>query len=269
MGKQVPELSGVPETMLWSLYHRAVESSRPDGVLHDPESVRIMAALDYDFEGHFGRPGGSLAARAATIDGVIRAWLDQHPDGLVVSLGEGLETQSRRVDNGRMRWLSVDLPEAIRLRERFLPPTDRFRHLAMSALDLAWMAEVDAAQPVFVVAQGLLMYLEPDAVAGLLGGMAAALPGAWLVFDTVPPWLSRLTLRGLNQTPRYRLPPMPWGIARDDIEPTLRRWCPGLGPVEFLPYEMPRGAPAVLGRFMAAMSVLRDQLPSLVRTRFG
>jgi O-methyltransferase involved in polyketide biosynthesis len=32
-----------------------------------------------------------------------------------VSLGEGLETQGRRVDNGRLRWLSVDLPDAIRL----------------------------------------------------------------------------------------------------------------------------------------------------------
>jgi O-methyltransferase involved in polyketide biosynthesis len=34
-----------------------------------------------------------------------------------------------------MRWLSVDLPGAIRLRERFLPPTNRFRHIAASALD--------------------------------------------------------------------------------------------------------------------------------------
>ena len=269
MERQAPELSGVPETMLWSLYHRAVESGRADRVLQDPESVRIMAALDYDFAGHFGRPGGSLAARAASIDAALWGWLDRHPDGLVVSLGEGLETQSRRVDNGRMRWLSVDLPEAIRLRECFLPPTDRFRHLAMSALDPAWMDQVDNTRPVFVVAQGLLMYLEPGEVAGLFGRMAAKLPGAWLVFDTIPPWLSRLTLRGLHQTPRYRLPRMPWGIARDDIERTLRRWCPGLGPVELLPYDMPRGAPAVLGRFMAAMPFLRDQLPSLVRTRFG
>jgi O-methyltransferase involved in polyketide biosynthesis len=228
-----------------------------------------METLEYDFAGHFGVPGGSLAARAATIDRTIIDWLTRHPDGLIVSLGEGLETQARRVDNGRMRWLSVDLPEAIRLREAFLPPTDRFRHLAMSALQSEWMAMVDPCAPLFIVAQGLFMYLKPDAVRGLLRRMAACLPGARLVFDTIPPWLSRLTLLGLNQTSTYRLPQMPWGIARDDIEPTLRRWCPNLGPVEMLSYGMPRGTPSVLMQFMAAAPVLRHQVPSLVLTSFG
>lgn len=267
--RHAPVLTGVPETMLWPLFHRASESLRPDGMLHDPESVRIMQALDYDFAGHFGVPGGSLAARAAAIDRAVVAWLGRHPAGQVVSLGEGLETQSRRVDNGRMRWLSVDLPDSIALREAFLPPTNRFRHLALSALDPAWMDGLDPAGPICVVAQGLLMYLPPEAVRGLFAAMAGRLPGAVLVFDTVPPWLSRLTLRGLHQTPRYRLPPMPWGIGRGEIAPTLRRWCPGLGAVEFLPYALPRGVPGVLGQFMAAAPVLRDRLPSLVLTRFG
>ena len=269
MGRQSPHLDGVPETMLWSLYHRAVESRHSDAVLHDPDGVRIMEALDYDFAGHFGTPGGSLAARAATIDRTIINWLGLHPDGLVISLGEGLETQARRVDNGRMHWLSVDLPDAIRLREAFLPPTERFRHLTMSVLDPEWMAMVDFVGPVFIVAQGLLMYFEPGAVGRLLGRMAACLPGARLVFDTIPPWLSWLTLLGLNQTSIYRLPRMPWGIARDDIEPTLRRWCPGLGPVEMLPYSMPRGMPSALTQFIATAPVLRHQLPSLVLTSFG
>lgn len=228
-----------------------------------------MEALDYDFAGHFGVPGGSLAARAATIDRTIATWLDKHPDALVISLGEGLETQARRVDNGRMHWLSVDLPEAIRLRKAFLPPTERFRQLAMSALDPEWTAMVDVTGPVLIVAQGLLMYLEPDAVGRLLGRMAACLPGAALIFDTIPPWLSRLTLLGLNQTSIYRLPQMPWGIARDDIEPTLRRWCPDLGPVEMLPYSMPRGLPSIMIQVMATTPVLRHQLPSLVLTSFG
>ncbi|MBW4092956.1 MAG: class I SAM-dependent methyltransferase [Proteobacteria bacterium] len=255
--------------MLWSLYQRAVESRRSDAVLHDPDGVRIMEALDYDFAGHFGIPGGALAARAATIDRTLIDWLGEHPDGLVISLGEGLETQARRVDNGRMHWLSVDLPEAIRLREAFLPPTRRFRHLTMSALDPDWMERIDPVGPVFIVAQGLLMYLEPEAVGRLLGRAAACLPGARLVFDTIPPWLSWLTLLGLHQTARYRLPRMPWGIARDEIEPTLRRWCPGIGPVEMLPYGMPRGMPSAVSRFVTTAAVVRHQVPSLVLTSFG
>lgn len=267
--KYPPDLHDVPETMLWSLYHRATEARRPDAVLTDPDSVRIMDGLDYDFAAHFGVSGGSLAGRAAQIDRCIAQWLVRHPDGLVVSLGEGLETQSRRVDNGRMRWLSVDLPEAIHLREIFIPPTDRFRHLPMNALDPGWIAAVDPTAPVLVVAQGLLMYLEPDAVATLLATMAARLPGAGLVFDTIPPWLSRLTALGLHQTIHYRLPRMPWGVARDDIEPTLRRWCPQIGPVAMQLYRMPRGMFPSLDAFVAAAPFLRNHFPSLVQTEFA
>ena len=75
----------------------------------------------------------------------------------MVSFGEGFETQRERVDNGRMRWLTVGLPDAIRLRERFLTPTDRFRHFAGSALEPGWMDAVDAWSGIFVIAQGLLM----------------------------------------------------------------------------------------------------------------
>jgi hypothetical protein len=45
----VPDLADVSETMLWSLHNRASEARRPDGVLVDPESVRIHSAISYDF----------------------------------------------------------------------------------------------------------------------------------------------------------------------------------------------------------------------------
>jgi hypothetical protein len=98
------------------------------------QAILIHDAIDYNFHQHFGTPGGSLAARAAQIDRSLRDWLTRHPDGLVVSLGEGLETQAERVDNGRMRWLSVDLPQAMALRERFITPGGRFEHLAVQRI---------------------------------------------------------------------------------------------------------------------------------------
>ncbi len=177
----IPDIAGVSETMLWSLYNRASEASRADGIIVDPASVRIQSAINYDFASHFGDPQGSLAARAVEIDRVLRSWIEHHPVGIVVSLGEGLETQGQRVDNGRMRWLSVDLPDAIRLRERFLAPTDRFRHAAVSALDPVWMDAVDPSSGVFIVAQGLLMYLPPDRVRQLFVSIADRFPGAELM----------------------------------------------------------------------------------------
>jgi O-methyltransferase involved in polyketide biosynthesis len=259
-----PGLTDVPETMLWTLHNRASEASRRDGVLTDPDSVRIYRSLDYDFYSHFGMPDGVLAARAAEIDRVLMQWIAIHPDGVVVSLGEGLETQARRVDNGRIRWLTVDLPDAIRLRERFLPPTDRFRHIACSALDPAWMDAVDPAGGVFIVAQGLLMYLQPGMVRDLLTGIAGRFPDAEIVFDVVPRGFARMTQLGLHKTLHYRLPRMPWGINRDEIGPTLRRWIPALGAVTFLDYRVPRGLPAVAARLIDFVPILRHEVPSLV-----
>lgn len=262
--KIMPALADVSETMLWALHNRATEARRIDGVLVDPDSVRIHEAIDYDFAHHFGSPMGSLAFRAAEIDRALSRWLKSHPDGCVVSLGEGLETQVRRVDNGRMRWLSVDLPDAIRLRERFLLPTGRFRHIAASALNPVWMDAVDPAGGVFVVAQGLLMYLEPEAVRQLLSEIADRFPGADMIFDAVPRWFSRLTLLGLKQTPHYQLPPMPWGINRNELEPTLRRWIPAIGDVAFLEYRAPRGLPLLLAQMLQQLPIARYGVPSLM-----
>jgi O-methyltransferase involved in polyketide biosynthesis len=257
-------LSGVSETMLWSLHNRASETRRHDAVLHDPESVRIHESIDYDFDAQFGDPCGSLAARAAAIDEVLRRWLERYPDGCIVSLGEGLETQAGRVDNGRMRWCSVDLPAAIRLRERFLGPNPRFQHISASVADPAWMDAIDASAGVCIVAQGLLMYLEPDVVRSLFLRLAHCFPGAEMVFDTIPRWFSDLTLAGLNQTPRYRLPAMPWGVNRDEIEPTLRAWRPDVAAVRFLDYRAPRGLPRLLSDMMEYFAIARHGIPSLV-----
>ena len=45
-------LSGVPETMLQTLYARAKER-RGRGAVHDPEAEKIVDGLDYDFSSAF------------------------------------------------------------------------------------------------------------------------------------------------------------------------------------------------------------------------
>src|SRR5688500_10989483 len=98
MTKTLPNLTGVPETMLWTLYNRASEAKRPDAILKDPDCVRIYDSLDYDFARSFGDAEPSHAVRAIESDRLLRAWMAENPGGTVVSLGEGLETQALRVD---------------------------------------------------------------------------------------------------------------------------------------------------------------------------
>jgi O-methyltransferase involved in polyketide biosynthesis len=254
-GRVSVALTGIPETMLWTLHNRAAEARRSDAKLHDPLAVRIADAIDYDFVKSFGKPDSSHALRSIVIDAVLRDWLGRHPGGLVVALGEGLETQFHRVDDGRVRWLSVDLPEAIEVRQRFLPDTDRHRNLACSALDTRWMGEAGNG-PVFVTAAGLLMYLQPEEVRGLIASIAARFPTAELAFDVIPPWFVRKSLEGYKKTAHYVAPPMPWGLNRDELA-SMKAWHPNIAEVRELPI------PAGRGLMFGALIPLIRRLPRL------
>jgi len=264
-----PTLCGVPQTMLWTLHNRATESLRPDAWFHDSDAERIFKSITFDYQAHFGRPDSSHATRSQMFDEAVRPWLSAHPSGTVVELGCGLETQFQRCDDGRVRWLCVDVPDAIAVRERYLAPGERCRHLALSALDLRWMNEVDAANGVFITAQGLFMYFPEDEVRRLVSAMAERFKGGELMFDTIPRWFSRKTMDGFDVTRHYRAPPMPWGIDRDEIETTLRAWSPRIASVRHEPYRRFRTFPARLGPWMARVPVLARFLPAIVRVRFA
>jgi O-methyltransferase involved in polyketide biosynthesis len=186
-----------------------------------------------------------------------------------VALGEGLETQFWRVDNGGVRWLTVDLPEAIALRERLLPDSPRRRSLACSALDERWMDELDTSRGVLVTAQGLLMYLERAEVHGLIAACARRLPGAELVFDAVPRWLSARSRRGaLTTAGGYRAPPWLWGL--DAREERRLAALPGVGELRAL--RPPRGRGALHGVLLPLASrvpLLRRRMLSVLRLRFA
>ena len=49
------------------------------------------------------------------MDAAIRTFLARHPDAVVVNLGGGLDTRFFRVDNGRVLWKEIDVPESIAL----------------------------------------------------------------------------------------------------------------------------------------------------------
>jgi O-methyltransferase involved in polyketide biosynthesis len=267
------ELTGVPETMLWTLYYRATEARRSDAVLRDPKAVELVDAIDYPFEERFGRAvewqAQWQALRARRFDSEVRRFLSAHPAGTVVALGEGLETQFWRVDNGLMTWLTVDLPESIEVRSALLPiESDRQRVIAGSALDERWMDEVALDGGVLVTAQGLLMYLQPEESRGLIAACAGRLRGGEMVFDAAPRWFSQQTLRGKVKTAQgYQAPPMPWGL--DPAERRRLREIPGVQSLRELRLGRGRGPVGGLLSFMSAAPVLRGIGLVILHARFA
>ena len=255
------ELSGIPETLLWNLGRRAGAARTRRPLLKDPRAVEIVDRLDYDF-GDASRGAGWHAVRVATFDAAIRRFLARHPSGTVVALGEGLETQFWRVDNGRMRWLSVDLPAALELRHRLLPDGLRQRSHAGSVLEMDWLDQLDPANPVLVTAQGLFVYFEREQVHELIAAMAQRLPGAALIFDVVPEKMREMVRRfpDRESTQAGRL----WSWVFNSEERTAISTIPGVASVHDLTPPLAFGVvPGVLGAVRRLPRQVRYSLPVL------
>ena len=258
-------LTGVPETLLWPLYFRAYVARQGD-FLVDPVGVSIVDRIDCDYS-KFGRPNIAHAVRAKFGDDLVLAFLKRHSHGTVVSLGEGLETQFWRVDNGAVSWLSVDVPEVIAARRRLLPADPRITLLERSAFDPAWINLVDATKPVFVIAAGLFMYFPREQVVQLLSTISTRLPQSEIYFDTIPPWLSRRSLKGWRLTKRYTTPPMPFGIEIDEIA-SFARTVPQMQIIRVYTYPEPYPKMIPLA-FLSRISCIRRLAPALVHAVFG
>lgn len=270
-------LEGVPETTLWTLYHRARDAERTGSALSDPKAAELVEAIDFPFAKRFGGRAtgleGYLGERALTFDREVLGVLATDPDALVAVLGEGLETQFWRVDNGRVRWFTVDLPETAAVRRQLVgedPP--RRRLFAGSALDEDWFTELGAGPDdrVVVVAQGLLMYLPPAEVDALIARCAERFRGGAMLFDTVPVWISKLTARGLMRSPSgYKAPPMTWGVNAGDHDRLLRLHPNIVGARTVTP----AGGPGALTRLALPVGrrlpLIRRGLPSVIRLDFG
>lgn len=267
---RAPGLRDVPETMLMTLHSRATEAMRSDTPFADPEAVRIYRSIDYDFRRNFGPPEPSMALRASVFDQALREFLEVYPSGQIVNLGEGLETQRFRVEAPGSQWFTVDLPESIEIRERFISPDARHVHIPCSATDAQWLDFIDGERPTFVAAQGLLMYLRESEVRQLMERLGQHFQTAHLVFDVIPRWVSRATVigGGLPRTPFYKTPPMPWGVRRHQLSSTLRRWVNRPVDVRQRAYPAwPRGPARAASKLVSRLPGFQHVAPGVVEVR--
>ena len=219
----IRNLNAVSQTLLIPLYFRAMESQRPDALVRDPKAVELVGQLDYDFSGvqRLKDEQVNYLLRMREFDRLARAFLAEHPDGVIVDLGCGLDTHFERVDNRHVEWYGLDLPEVIELRKELLDETPRSHFIGCSVLDFSWMDALNsqAGKPILFLAEAMLVYLEEADVKRLVQALAERFPGAELVCEAYAPVVVRFHPR-----PPAVAPPR-WGLKDDrDVE----AWAPGI-----------------------------------------
>lgn len=236
-------LNGVSETALMTLNGRAYQAAHSNAIIDDPEAVRLVESIAFDFD-KFGRRGQEMALRSLAVDRCATAYLREHPDATVVALAEGFQTSfwrlSRALPDPRFNWVSVDLEPVMRLRERLLPTSPRITNLAQSALDYSWMTRVDSTAGVFITAEGLLMYLQPREAMDLIAACAERFPGGQMFFDVPPTLVKKVAPRGMRSSRHYRVPPMPFSLSPRQLA-GLSQTVPGISAVHDVPIPKGRG----------------------------
>ena len=174
----------------------------------------ILQGIDYDFS-QLKVPTGTWLSRsvirAKQFDDYASEFLNSQPDSVIVHLGCGLDSRCMRVDNGRVEWYDLDLPDVIELRNKFFEETERYHMLAASATDLAWMSAIEIkGRPVMVIAEGLMMYLQEGDVKTLIQAIQTRLGARWLVFDAY----SQMTAKRAHNHPSLKKTGavIQWGI---------------------------------------------------------
>jgi O-methyltransferase involved in polyketide biosynthesis len=178
------ELGAVQQTLFIMVAARARETRRRRPVLRDPMAEQILASVDFDAASYSrGWGGGITVLRTAIFDFLVSDFLADHPGGTVVEIGTGLNTRFDRVDNGRVHWIDLDLPDTIELRRNFFADSSRRTMVAASVLDQDWLAVVrERPGPYFFSIEGVLGYLAQ--APHVISGIAAQFPGALIAFDT-------------------------------------------------------------------------------------
>ena len=187
--KEKIKLSGIPETMLQTVYARAKES-RGRGAIRDAKAEEIIGKLDYDFSlaDKDTAMSSGVIARTIVLDRLTKEWLAKHPGAVVVNIACGLDTRCYRMA-GYAHWYNLDLPETMAVREKLLPESGAISQIALSAMD-DWGGEIkEQNAPVLIIIEGLTMYLSEADVQQIFAVISDRFSKATIFAETMNPMI--------------------------------------------------------------------------------
>lgn len=182
----------VQETALIPLAIKASETARDNARIHDEKAKAIIEALGVDvskydpFMSHEG-----VVARTIMYRNELKSLLEKYPDAVCINLGCGFDDKFSQVDNGRLTWFDVDLPDQIAVRKKVYEDRDRCTMLEGSALDGAWTANIPKSDMYIIVMEGVLEYFSKEQVKTCLNMLCDSFGHGYLLAELHSPFLEK------------------------------------------------------------------------------
>lgn len=158
------DLNGAAETMLQSFYARAQYSKSKKHKFYDAKAVELVERIDYDFSlaEKDSTMGTGVIARTIVFDELVKDFIENNPKCTVVNIACGLDTRFYRMDNGKITWYNLDLPETIAVRDQIYNESGRVSTIGISVTDPAWAERITVRGKMLFIVEGLSMYLTSE-----------------------------------------------------------------------------------------------------------
>ena len=227
-----PLIRNISDTARWVAVYRARESERPDAHFRDPFARRLAGERGEQIARSMplGRDNDwSMITRTYLGDDLIYGQIKEGVD-MVINLAAGLDSRPYRMQlPPTLKWIEVDLPEILAYKEEILRDDKPVCSLERIRLDLSdaparreLFAELSSrANKVLINSEGLLIYLNPEDVAGLAKDLAAPPSFQSWILDIASPGLLRMLAKRMHKQLHQAAP---------------FKFAPPEGPDFFIPY---------------------------------
>jgi O-methyltransferase involved in polyketide biosynthesis len=219
-------LKGVQETTLLTLAARARDAASSKPLLNDQYSAQILSRIDANYD--WKRTTGNelmpkvMVSRARLLDTWATDFLNVHRQATVLHLACGLDSRSLRLaplwnaTDKHVRWIDIDLPDVVEMRKSLeLPePEGDYELRSADVLSDDWLKAVPNDRPTLIIAEGLVMYLNPDDGLQLFQRIVQRFNGVGGQFlsDLAGSW----TVGGQKSSPTMQMAEMHWAVDKPE-----------------------------------------------------
>lgn len=186
------QFGDIQETALIPLAIKASETARPNARIKDLKAKEIIDTLGVDvskydpFLSHEG-----VVARTILYREQLKELLKEYPDAVCINLGCGFDDKFSQVDNGRLQWFDVDLPDQIAVRRKVYEDRERCVMLDGDALSGDWTKSLPASDMYLIVMEGVLEYFSKEQVRICLNMLCDSFSHGYLLAELHSPFMAK------------------------------------------------------------------------------